>query len=253
MMTYFAFPLILLAAGAGGWTEPLSPPADCRDQLTQAYRTLATAVAPNQPQVLHLHFTTETTARLPGQTSERHMKGQGDIYVRGRQLYYETPEVMMWQDGRVISTVLKAQRTVMLTLVPSRAAKGSIQPMMLLQDSLLHRATVQACRLETVKGKTQQHVRLGLSAEVTARFGLQTLDFRLEGQPAQIRQLDATYVPGRMARHITLSFAAQQWLPTASVLTNDAVRQVLDAKGQLLPAFRFYKLIDQNHIGSTKH
>lgn len=251
MIFYLAFPWAVLSAWASGGGGPQTP-VDCRAQLTQAYRTLATAAEPKQTRVLHLHFNTETTAQLPGQTNERRMKSQGDIYVRGRQLYYETPEIKMWQDGRIISMVLKKQRAIMLTLVPSGAANVSVQPMVLLQDSLLRRATVQLCRQEADKEKSQ-HIRLAMSKEVTAQFGLQTLDFRLAGQPAQVRRLDATYMPGRMGRHITLMFTVQEWLTSTSILTNDAVRQVLDTKGGLLPLYRSYKLIDQNHIASTKN
>lgn len=243
--------LFLFAALGISLTAFVPVTSDCRDQITQAYRTLADATTPGQTRVLHMRFVTETTYRVPGKATERQSKTVGELYVKGRQLYYETPNLKLWQDGRLISSALRPQRVVLLTRVPPTAEKATVQPLLLLRDSLIHSATVQLCRQETVNGHPQQHIRLGLAAAVTARFGLQTLDFRLGGEPVRVQQIIGSYQPGRTAQRIVLSFQTQEWLPASAMLTNNAKQPILDPSGKLLPAFAGYRLIDQTKSSST--
>ena len=237
--------LLLSLLLSGGTPPPTPPPADCRAAITRAYRDLAAATAPAQRRVLHLRFATETTFRVPNQKQERRAASAGDLFVRGRQLCYQTPDVVVWQDGQIVCSVLRRQRLVLLTRVPDPGGAGSLPPILMLRDSLIQQATVQFCRQEQVGGQAQQHVRLALPARQSQRVGLQTLDFYLTPTAALLRRIVAVYQPNHAARQVALSFTRQEWLAASPELTDDARGQVLDAQGQLRPAYQGYRLLDQ--------
>lgn len=237
--------LLLSLLWSQGGTPHFPPPLDCRVAVTRAYHDLAVATAPQQRQVLHLRFATETTSRVPNQQQERRAASTGDLFVRGRRLSYQTPEVQVWQDGQIVCSVLRRQRLVLLTRVPASGEAGSLPPILMLRDSLIQQATVQLCRQEKVDGQIQQHVRLALPTRQAQRVGLQTLDFYLAPTAAQLRRAVAVYQPNHAARQVTLSFTQQEWLATSPELTDDARGRVLDAQGRLRPAYEGYRLLDQ--------
>jgi|GEM_PF-4913957 len=242
---------LLLVVAAGGLLSAVPAP-DCRLQITQAYHALAEATEPGQARALHLRFNSETFFLAPGKNTESSTKATGDLFVKGRQLYYETPDVRMWQDGRFVSSVFKRQRIVLLTRVKPEA--GNVQPLLLMRDSLINSASVLSCRDVVVAGKAHRQVQLGLSPRVKARLGLRRLDFRLTDKPMRVEQVTATYMPGRIARRIILTFATQEWLSSAPHLVKDAKSPVLDAQDKLLPAFAGYQLIDQTQApAASRH
>ncbi len=246
-----AIPLLLSLLLSGGAVLP-TPPADCRVAITRAYHDLVAATSPQQRRVLHLRFATETTFRVPAQKQERRTSSAGDLYVRGRQLYYRTPEITVWQDGQVVCSVLHRQRLVLLTRVAGPGGAGSLPPMLMFRDSLIQRATVQLCQQEQVGGQPQQHVRLALPARLGQRLGLQTLDFYLATTVAELRRVVAVYQPNHMAQQVALSFTQQQWLADAPELTGNARQQVLDSQGRLRPAYQAYRLLDQTQAGGSR-
>ena len=240
--------LLSLALHSGGGKLPTPP--DCREAITRAYHELATAIAPTQRRVLHLRFQTTTTFRAPNQKKEQRAALGGDLYIRGRRLCYKTPDLVVWQDDKIVCSVLQHQRIILLTRIPNPGEVGSLPPMMMVQDSLIRQATVQLCRQEQVGGQTQQHVRLGLPPRVAGRTGLQTLDFYLATAPARLQRVVMAYQPNHKAQQVALTFSQQEWLATSTELTGEARSRVLDAQGQLRPAYRGYQLLDQTIASS---
>lgn len=242
--------LLYLTLYNGDGKLPARP--DCRAAITQAYHELATAVAPTQRRVLHLRFQTATTFQAPNQKIEQRAMLGGDLYIRGRRLYYKTPDLVVWQDDKVVCSVLQQQHIILLTRIPNSGEASNLPAMMIVQDSLIKQAAVQLCRQEQIGGQSQQHVRLGLPLRVARRTGLQTLDFYLATAPARLQRLVATYQPNHKAQQIALTFSKQEWLAAAPELTGEARGRVLDKQGRLLPAYRGYQLLDQTTASSHR-
>jgi hypothetical protein len=198
--------------------------------------------------VYHLQFSSTSRYQAPGQRSPQQVTVQGELLCQGRTCYFQTERLRLWQDERYAATVLPLQRTVILTRVPPNQRAADPRRLLGLRDSLLSLGQVQQCTAERQGSQVRQHIQLGYSQPTAAQLHLRQLDFWV-GAGQTLQQVQVTYSPGNSVQQTTLRFPVQEWLASSPRLLADARRAVLTAQGQLVPALRGYRLVNQIPAG----
>lgn len=241
----FSWKLAALVVGVGLVGFTWAPAPDCRQQLLTAYHRLLGVGTAAQPGVYHLRFSSTSRVQAPGQRAPQQMTSQGELFCQGKHCYLQTERLRFWQDERYVATVLPSQRTVLLTrAVPRQGETADPQRLLGLRDSLLSLGAVRQCVTEPFGTQVWQHISLAYAGATGRRYHLQQLDCWLDAART-LQQVRVTYRPDGPVRETTLRFPVQEWLSTSDKLPPDARRAVLTTQGQLLPAYRGYRLVNQ--------
>jgi hypothetical protein len=216
---------------------------DCKQNLLQAYNNL-TGGPTEKNRVFHLKFTTQILYRTPKRSQAQQATSQGEMYNQGAKGFFQTPEIMMWQDGQYIATVIPKRKTIFLTrAVPGQNLLGPKQ-VMAIRDTIISQANVKECTVEKIGGINYRHMQLALGAVAAKRTHTQSMDFWLTTQN-KLDRMHIRYGPGAMMESTTMHFPVQEWLASSPKIPTSAFAQVVDSHRKPIAAYQGYHVEDQ--------
>lgn len=223
----------------------------CQQSLLLACRQMNPTKAGHT--VAYLKFTSRTTFRTPDQKQPREMVVPATLYTQGSKMYFETPQVAMWQDGQCIATVMHAQRLIYLTKVPPReSVPGGPVQFAMLRDSLIQRGKITQCGTVTVKDKRFQRIVLNLASRDQARYRATSLGFLLDAR-SHIRELTVVYPANSPVTQTTHIIEKQEFTGSSAKLPADARAMVVDKGSRPLQGYRNYRVVDHTKLNRLSY
>lgn len=245
---------LLLVAGLLGFCplEPRPHPfaaaaaEDCRQALLLACRQVN--ALPANRSVAHLQFTSRTVFRAPDQKRPREVVTPATLYAQGSKLFFQTPQVSLWQDGHFVATVMHSQQLIYITRVPPNGnVPGSPLQFAMLRDSLILRGRIMQCETTAKAGKSYRHVVLMLARPDQARYHALSLGFLLDNR-SHMRELAVQYPDNTTVSQVVYTIERQEFIRSSAKLPSSARAMVVDKEGNSLPAYRNYRIVDHTML-----
>ena len=218
---------------------------DCRASLVKAVQLLHPPQ--NKRPVAHLQFVSHTYFRTPGQSKIREVSTPATLYTKGQQLYFATPQTIIWQDGQYSAVIMHSQQTIYLTRTSANKSSSGLAQFEMLQDSLIQRAQVLQCQSITEAGKGYQKMVLILAPKDRARYGVATLGIKLDDRDG-IRELTIVHPTGDLVSQVVYTIEKQEFLASSAQLPRDARAKVVDKKSHPLAPYRGYQVVDHTKL-----
>lgn len=243
--------LLLSGSSAYCTTKPphkalVAPSAPCRESLLLACRQMG-GLPENKEAVAHLQFTSRTFFRVPDQKQVREVATPTTLYAQGSKLFFQTPQVSLWQDGKYVATAMHAQRLIYLTRIPPKqAAQQALTQFSLLRDSLILRGRLSQCQPAKLGSKQYQRMVLEPSPADQAHYHVTSLGFLLDG--SRIKELTVQYPRSAQAVRVVYSIEKQEFIASSSKLPASARMMVVDKDNHPLKAYSGYRVVDHTEL-----
>nr|WP_295929044.1 hypothetical protein [uncultured Dyadobacter sp.] len=193
----------------------------------------------------YVHYTVlATTGGATPKTYESEVK----VYVNKHGTYLESKDLELYQDEKVLVSVLPGRKMIFIQQPPADRRKWQMERLRqvgILQDSLFEYAQLTDCALRiSADGNKDQHVRIGLSKDGVRHFKIRSIDFVMDEKAAKMKGFTIEYDPQHRLKTLQCVFKDIDYSHSGGKLSKPALASVLTREEVLLPRFKDFKLID---------
>ncbi len=220
--------------------------SDCMDLVKQAYeKRNFPPQSDNQDHVYYLGYQIKTIFREKRQIP--HHISDVKVFINQKQTHFISNEMSIYQDESSSFTVIPDRKVIYWGGSSMNMAKEiRLKNFSLLQDKLLDLAKVQECndiRLENSKANKQ--VILLLEEEAQKSFPYDRVTFLIDTAEQYIHQVFLDYPEPNKISRIEVTFNEMSYNYQTHILDKPLISLFFNEKGELLPEYKDYQLIDQ--------
>lgn len=192
----------------------------------------------------YVHYAIVATT---GGATPRTYESEVKVYVNKHGTYLESKDLELYQDEKVLVSVLPGRKMIFIQQPPADRRKWQMERLRqvgILQDSLFEYARLTDCALRiSADGNKDQHVRIGLSKDGIRHFKIRSIDFVMDEKAGKMKSFTIEYDSQHRLKTLQCVFREIDYSHSGSKL-RPALASVLTREETLLPRFKDFKLID---------
>ncbi|MCB0711037.1 MAG: hypothetical protein KDD67_01770 [Ignavibacteriae bacterium] len=226
--------------------------ADLVDLAYDIYKEMRTL---DDDMSCHLNYTLETVTRVQDD-SLLTSKADVSLYASAEQIFFESSDVLLYQDSTVGITILPSRKEIQL--FPSSSNKLGQDRADMLRQGFYHQLFVQSQVVESkqVGAKGDHQLVLAPQKEFQEMYGITQIAITLNPEERRLHSVHVDYKQGSRYEAVTMTYNSADYFPTVGAdnlySKSSILEQVFDPNGRLRSEYQDFAVVDLRSEASSK-
>lgn len=220
---------------------------DCIEELRAVVAKMAKLTVPEGDKAYYMHLTIikQMAQGSKDPNTNPDTNQEVELVISATQLHYTTKTVSVYKDQNDVFTIIHPLKQVIRSKgTAMNYSEQGVAGVSNAQLKMIEHCSVQRCVKVNKGGSTLQELTLLADASFQKEAKVSTMRFLYDAQSNDLKEIETIYLKGHAMEREQLTIHNSNF-NYQGILPKSIKTKLLNSKGELLPAYKGYSLIDQ--------